>query len=132
MKIIFLLVFLILSKYTFCQAQEEISLLIKHLEPKQQASSNTINPDIKSSIISTLFSFYKEFISSQDYNSCVFSPSCSEYAVMSIKKQGLFWGIFDTFDRLSRCHGFSFHNYETDTKTNRLKDPVKNLSYEDI
>ena len=40
--------------------------------------------------ISTVFLFYKTFISSQDMPTCIFTPSCSEYAVEAFQKKGLF------------------------------------------
>lgn len=55
-------------------------------------------------IFSNLFLFYKSFISSQDFSSCKFSPSCSEYGIIAIKRIGFLEGVVATFDRLTRCH----------------------------
>lgn len=55
-------------------------------------------------IFSNLFLFYKSFISSQDFSSCMFSPSCSEYGIIAIKRIGFLEGVVATFDRLTRCH----------------------------
>lgn len=75
--------------------------------------------------ISTVFIFYKTFLSSQDMPSCIFTPSCSEYALEAFQKKGLFMGWLSTFDRLSRCHGFVKPNYYPfDNKINRFYDPV--------
>lgn len=63
-------------------------------------------------IMSGLFLFYKKFVSSQDGNSCTFSPSCSEYALMAIKRMGLIEGSAATFDRISRCNGLSPEKYQ--------------------
>jgi hypothetical protein len=41
-------------------------------------------------LISTGFLVYKTTISSQDKPSCIFSPSCSEYAVESFQKKGFY------------------------------------------
>ncbi|MDF1576691.1 MAG: membrane protein insertion efficiency factor YidD [Bacteroidales bacterium] len=77
-------------------------------------------------IASAGFLFYKSFISSQDNPSCVFTPSCSEYAMLSIQKKGFFLGWLHTFDRLSRCHGLVNHNhYPFDIEHNRYYDPVQ-------
>lgn len=35
---------------------------------------------------------------------CVFTPSCSEYMIMSIEKYGFIKGVFKGIDRLRRCH----------------------------
>ncbi|HPR32050.1 MAG TPA: membrane protein insertion efficiency factor YidD [Prolixibacteraceae bacterium] len=53
-----------------------------------------------------LFVGYKDFLSSQDMNSCVFTPSCSVYAIESIQNDNLFVAYLKIFDRLSRCHPF--------------------------
>lgn len=73
---------------------------------------------------SGLFLFYKNFISSQDGVSCVFTPSCSEYGLMAIKEQGLFKGMANTFDRLTRCHALSADKYEKAPKSQLLIDPL--------
>lgn len=70
------------------------------------------------------FLFYKSFISSQDKASCMFTPSCSEYAITSIKRKGFFIGILETFDRLSRCNGLSRNEYEMDSHTHKCIDFV--------
>ena len=50
-------------------------------------------------IFTRLFLFYKNFISSQDASSCTFTPSCSEYAILTIKEQGVIIGTMNFFDR---------------------------------
>ena len=70
--------------------------------------------------ISTVFLFYKTFISSQDMPTCIFTPSCSEYAVEAFQKKGLFIGW------LSRCHGLvKPDHYPFDFEKKRFYDPVK-------
>lgn len=73
-------------------------------------------------LFSGLFLFYKFFISSQDVVSCAFSPSCSEYGILSVKKQGALKGTMNTFDRLMRCHGLTPQKYPADEKTGLLID----------
>ncbi len=75
-------------------------------------------------LASFLFLFYKEFISSQDMNSCVFYPSCSVYTMESIKSKGFLPGLISGFDRLSRCHPFGQKYYPIDPETQKLYDPV--------
>lgn len=78
-----------------------------------------------STIVSVGFLFYKSFISSQDNPTCVFTPSCSEYAVQAIEESGFILGWLQTFDRLSRCHGLvNHHHYPFDTEKKRYYDPV--------
>lgn len=77
-------------------------------------------------VISSAFLFYKSFVSSQDKPSCIFSPSCSEYAVEAFQKKGIFPGWLNTFDRLSRCNTFANHtHYHYDTKKKLFYDPVQ-------
>jgi len=75
-------------------------------------------------IFAGLFVSYKAVLSSQDMNSCVFTPSCSVYGIESIKQNGLILGVINTFDRLTRCHPFAGKNYKFDEEQNRLYDPV--------
>jgi len=73
-------------------------------------------------IITGFFVGYKSLFSSQDGRSCTFSPSCSLYAIESIKKKGVFEGFLDTIDRLTRCNGLSPENYEIDSEQKLLID----------
>lgn len=76
--------------------------------------------------VSSVFLFYKTFISSQDMPTCIFTPSCSEYAVQAFRQKGLFIGWLSTFDRLSRCHGLAGHDhYPLDMNKKRFYDPVR-------
>ena len=76
-------------------------------------------------IASGLLICYKSFFSSQDGNRCVFHPSCSLYAIQSIKKKGIIIGFADAMDRLSRCNRLSPENYVPFEKTDLFFDPVK-------
>lgn len=71
---------------------------------------------------SGLFIVYKNFISSQDGQSCSFTPSCSEYGMLSVKKKGLIKGVPAIFDRLMRCHGLAPELYKKDVKTGLLME----------
>ncbi len=75
--------------------------------------------------LKALFHFYKHFIASQDGQSCGFSPSCSEFAFLSIKKHGLVIGVIDFFDRFTRCNPLSHENYLYDNGKNLYNDPVE-------
>ncbi len=76
--------------------------------------------------ISATFLFYKTFISSQDMPTCIFIPSCSEYAVQAFQKKGIIMGWLSTFDRLSRCHGLARpEHYPFDINKKRFYDPVR-------
>lgn len=82
---------------------------------------------------SGLFLFYKTFISSQDQTVCTFTPSCSEFGILAIKKHGMVKGGVMTMDRLTRCNGLSPTNYEYDPKAKLLKDdPAADKTYEAV
>ena len=97
-------------------------------------SSNYKKPDYKYArennnelqmLFSGLFLFYKSFISSQDGTSCSFTPSCSEYGMEAVKKQGIILGVMNTFDRLTRCNALSPEKYTIHPTTHLLNDPVE-------
>lgn len=75
-------------------------------------------------LFTSFYVIYKVLLSSQDMDSCVFTPSCSTYSIQSIKKYGLLIGFAATFDRLTRCHPFSGSNYSIHPANNKLYDPV--------
>lgn len=91
----------------------------------EQFSLSRENPNELQTVFSGLFLFYKSFFSSQDNQRCSFHPSCSEYGLEAVKKFGVLRGMVSTFDRLTRCNGFSPEQYEIDLEHRRLKDPVK-------
>ena len=121
---------LLLIRPGFSQSivDEELSTLF---EIHDTASGNYSAPlrdaDNEVSVLVSLgFLFYKSFISSQDNPSCVFTPSCSEYAVQAIDQYGFVLGWLKTFDRLSRCHGLVNHrHYPFGAEKQRYYDPVR-------
>ena len=78
-----------------------------------------------------LFKFYKKRISSQDAADCTFQPSCSEYALLAIKKQGFLVGILNSLDRLTRCSKRNAIYYPLKTQDSLRIDPVRNIKYEE-
>ncbi len=72
-----------------------------------------------------LFWTYKNFLSSQDMASCVFTPSCSVYAIESLQNDNPFLAYLKIFDRLARCHPVVAQGeYTYDTKTEKYYDPA--------
>jgi putative membrane protein insertion efficiency factor len=69
--------------------------------------------------------FYQLVISSQDRPSCMFTPTCSEYARLAIQKYGFVVGTIMGAARLLRCNGTGHRFYTVDEKTGRLYDPVE-------
>jgi putative component of membrane protein insertase Oxa1/YidC/SpoIIIJ protein YidD len=125
MRIFIILLFLVKSnfvlfgqslnseKYKNCFQAE------KHAHTYEFAKGNT---NELQAVFSGLFLFYKFAISSQDYNKCTFTPSCSEYGLLSVKKHGVIIGIVSTIDRLQRCNGLSPDKYEIDMDARLLID----------
>lgn len=109
--------------FTFISSTVESKLNIKQTtDYLKSAKNNKGEIDV---IFTGLFLFYKTFLSSQDLNVCNFHPSCSEFAIQSIKRKGLILGGMKAFDRLGRCNGFSPEKYVIDIERKRLKDPVE-------
>ncbi len=56
--------------------------------------------------------FYKYCISPLKPPSCRFTPTCSEYALVALKKHGPIKGFLLTVKRLSRCHPWGGSGYD--------------------
>jgi putative membrane protein insertion efficiency factor len=56
--------------------------------------------------------FYRICISPWTPASCRYTPSCSEYAIIAIKKYGPFKGGWLTLKRILRCHPWGGHGYD--------------------
>lgn len=80
------------------------------------------------STFSTMFIIYKNFISSQDIDACVFQPSCSVYAIECIHhEKSKITAFLKISDRLMRCHPLvSPGTYKIDEETGKFFDPIEN------
>ena len=56
--------------------------------------------------------FYQRCISPLTPPSCRFTPTCSEYAVQSIRKYGPIKGLYLAVRRLLRCHPWGGSGYD--------------------
>ena len=45
-------------------------------------------------------------------SNCRFMPTCSEYAIESLKAYGLIKGTFLTVKRIGKCHPWGGHGYD--------------------
>ncbi len=125
-----LFAFMMVAARSNCQSfiDSELQTLFKKKDVKQQDYSRQLKESKNEidAVISSAFLAYKTFLSSQDRPSCIFSPSCSEYAVEAFQKKGIVSGWLYTFDRLSRCHGFANPSvYLFSPTKNRFYDPVE-------
>ena len=55
---------------------------------------------------------YKFIISPILGSNCRFIPTCSEYAMESLKSHGLLKGTFLTIKRIGKCHPWGGHGYD--------------------
>lgn len=128
-----IILFLIISLRFYGQIEEDIKkfrqLNAIETTDKQYQYARSYQNEIEF-IFTRLFLFYKSFISSQDASTCTFTPSCSEYAIMAIKSQGVIMGTVNFFDRFSRCNGLSPEHYHIDPEKRVFIDPPRNFKYE--
>ena len=59
-----------------------------------------------------LIKFYRLFISPFLGRNCIYSPSCSEYGIIALKKHGVFKGTFLTVKRILRCNSLFKGGYD--------------------
>jgi putative membrane protein insertion efficiency factor len=125
---------LLTACYAFADEQAALRFIMKHnqvstinVDPSVHSASfdffATETNEVKLFFLSTL-KFYQLVISSQDQPSCMFTPTCSEYARMAIEKYGLIAGTIMAADRLLRCNGSGRRLYPVDKQTGRLSDPL--------
>ena len=62
---------------------------------------------IISNILINIIKFYKMVISPYLAPSCRYTPTCSNYAIESLKTYGLIKGLFKAAKRILSCHPFS-------------------------
>jgi putative component of membrane protein insertase Oxa1/YidC/SpoIIIJ protein YidD len=120
-KKIIVLSFIFLINFSFAQNKEDITFS-QSLNEETVITSYNVKKDKSTSY--GFFLFYKKFISSQDSGDCNFYPSCSVYGTQSFQKLGFLKGLFNTFDRLTRCNGLNRKDYHIHKTSNLLYDPV--------
>ena len=55
---------------------------------------------------------YQLMISPLLGSNCRFMPTCSEYAMESLRSHGLIKGIYLTVKRIGKCHPWGGHGYD--------------------
>lgn len=129
MKTIILLLFLILPFKCLAQNAQDIKKFENLFADKSHVHNWGVqlkdNKNELTFIFSAFFVIYKEIISSQDIDACVFAPSCSVYAIESIKRKGAVVGLFTAIDRLTRCNPVGNKNIPLDPVTGKYFDPVE-------
>ncbi len=71
----------------------------------------TIGSFIKKLIV-YLIQFYQRWVSPLFLPACRFSPSCSEYTCVAVKRYGVLRGLYMGTHRLMRCHPFHPGGYD--------------------
>ena len=67
---------------------------------------------LKKGIIS-LITFYQKNLSPLKWRThCIYTPTCSEYAIQAISKYGIIKGILLSVWRILRCNPFSKGGYD--------------------
>ena len=56
--------------------------------------------------------FYQKRISAVTASRCIFTPSCSSYAIEALKKRGFFVAVFLIIKRLVRCNPLSCGGFD--------------------
>ena len=64
------------------------------------------------SIFIFLIVLYQRLISPYFPSSCRFMPTCSEYALESLKAYGLIKGTYLTIKRIGKCHPWGSNGYD--------------------
>ncbi len=127
-------IFIISAAFTFnahSQGTTDVNSFRNLFRPVESRPEYSIKVDTKNEfrlLLTGGFAFYKVFISSQDGVRCTFYPSCSVYALNTIKTNGL-TGLFDAIDRLTRCNGINPKKYHIHEPTQRFYDPVTKIHH---
>ena len=86
-----------------------------HLIPHQTEN----RPGITARALLVILRVYQTYLSSMNFSSCRFYPSCSHYAGEAVERFGARRGVWLTLKRLARCQPFSRAGF----------DPVPNLVF---
>lgn len=128
MKYIILLLFFISPCVAFSQNADDIkkfeNLFIQHKHAHDWSDQLHNTKNELDFIVSGAFIVYKELLSSQDLDACVFTPSCSVYAIETIKKNGILIGYLDAVDRVTRCNPGRNKDLPLNIETGKYADPV--------
>lgn len=129
MKALAIILFVILPFKVLAQDLEDIkkfeNLFAEKSHTHNWGAQLKDNKNELSFIFSAFFVTYKEILSSQDIDACVFTPSCSVYAIESIKRKGVIVGYFNAIDRLTRCNPGRNKNLPIDLTTGKYYDPLE-------
>lgn len=65
------------------------------------------------SILVFIIKIYRNYISPlKGRPTCIYTPTCSQYAIEALEKYGFFKGSFLAVKRILRCHPFAKGGYD--------------------
>ena len=68
-----------------------------------------------------IIKIYQFIISPLIGKNCRYLPTCSEYAIESLKSHGLLRGLFFAIRRILKCHPFGGHGFDPIPKRKQNK-----------
>ena len=63
-------------------------------------------------VLLAIIGFYRKYLSPLLPDSCIYSPTCSEYAMVAIERYGAAKGSWLACKRIMRCHPFHAGGYD--------------------
>ena len=67
-----------------------------------------------------IIKIYQYLLSPLLGQNCRYLPTCSEYALESLKLHGIMKGLFLSIKRISKCHPFGGHGFDPIQKKDKL------------
>lgn len=75
-------------------------------------------------ILLAMLRFYKRCISPLLPNACIYTPTCSEYAMEAIQKHGVWKGMGLAIWRILRCNPFMKGGYDPVPEPKKHKESI--------
>jgi putative membrane protein insertion efficiency factor len=75
-------------------------------------------------ILIAMLRFYKRYISPLLPDACIYTPTCSEYAMEAIRKHGAFKGTGLAIWRVLRCNPFAKGGYDPVPEPKKHKESI--------
>lgn len=75
-------------------------------------------------ILLALLRFYKRYISPLLPDACIYTPTCSEYAMEAIQKHGVIKGVGLAIWRILRCNPFAKGGYDPVPEPKKHKESI--------
>jgi putative membrane protein insertion efficiency factor len=64
-------------------------------------------------VLIAMVRFYRKYLSGlKRYNHCIYTPTCSQYAIEALEKYGAWKGLWLTIKRILRCNPFAEGGYD--------------------